>query len=159
MECKRECVKIDFRLQFMEQCISREISKFSWLWSWQSWATFQFALFFKWLSSLSFGSFQPYKSNALLHIRQISKCRPLCSDLRESCQTRKRSGTNENCCMKVAQTPDWLSNGMSKGVDDPLIFRKKQIAFDYASLKRNELLEFEWMKWDKTVKTSRSLIQ
>ena len=146
MECKREWVKIDFRLQFTEQCISREISKFSWLRSWQFCATFQLALFFKWLSRLSFGSFRPFKSNALLRIlRRILKCRPLYSDLRESRPTRKRSETNENCCMNVALTPDWLSNGMSNRMStNPLIFQKKQIALDCVVEKKRIVIVCFW---------------
>ena len=57
----------------------------------------------------------------------------------------------------VAQIPDWLSNGMST---NPLSFERTKLLL-IVSLKRNELLEFEfeWMKWDNTVKTSRSLIR
>ena len=42
----------------------------------------------------------------------------------------------------------------------PLSFERNKLLL-IASLKRNELLEFEfeWTKWDKTVKTSRSLIR
>ena len=42
----------------------------------------------------------------------------------------------------------------------PLSFERNKLLL-IASLKRNELLEleFEWTKWDKTVKTSRSIIR